>query len=30
MKMGVMIFGKQPPFGWILDRLGGLEKEITK
>ncbi len=29
-KMGVMIFGEQPPFGWILDRLGALEKDINK
>jgi hypothetical protein len=29
-KMGVMIFGEQPPFAWVLDRLGVLEKEINK
>ena len=29
-KMAVMIFGEAPPFGWILDRLGTLEKEINK
>jgi hypothetical protein len=29
-KMGVMIFGEQPPFGWVLDRLGVIEKEINK
>ncbi|HTN69874.1 MAG TPA: nucleotidyl transferase AbiEii/AbiGii toxin family protein [Methylomirabilota bacterium] len=29
-KMGVMIFGEQPPFGWVLDQLGALEKEINK
>lgn len=29
-KMGVMIFGEQPPFGWILERLGALEKELNK
>lgn len=29
-KMGVMIFGEQPPFGWVLDRLDVLEKEINK
>jgi hypothetical protein len=29
-KMGVMIFGEQPPFGWILERLSALEKELNK
>lgn len=29
-KMGVMIFGEQPGFGWVLDRLGVIEKEINK
>jgi hypothetical protein len=29
-KMGVMIFGEPPPFGWILDRLAALEKDINK
>jgi hypothetical protein len=29
-KMGVMIFGEQPPFDWVLSRLGELEKEINK
>jgi hypothetical protein len=29
-KMGVMIFGEQPPFGWVLDRLGEIEKETNK
>jgi len=28
-KMGVMIFGEQPPFSWILDRLGVLEKDVN-
>lgn len=28
-KMGVMIFGKQPPFGWLLERLAALEGEIN-
>ena len=29
-RMGVMIFGEQPAFGWVLDRLGTLEKRINK
>lgn len=29
-KMGVMMFGEQPRFGWVLDRLGVLEKDINK
>jgi Nucleotidyl transferase AbiEii toxin, Type IV TA system len=29
-KMGVMIFGKQPPFEWVLNGLGALENEINK
>jgi len=29
-KMGVMVFGAQPPFGWILERLSALEKELNK
>ena len=29
-KMAVMIFGEPPSFGWILDRLANLEKEINK
>ena len=29
-KMGVMIFGEQPPFSWVLNRLGTLQKEINK
>ena len=29
-KMEEMIFGEAPPFGWILDRLATLEKEINK
>lgn len=28
-KMGVMIFGKQPPFGWILERLTKLERDMN-
>jgi hypothetical protein len=28
-KMGVMIFGEQPAFGWVLERLAALEKEIN-
>lgn len=28
--MGVMIFGEQPSFGWVLDRLGEFESEINK
>jgi hypothetical protein len=28
-KMGVMIFGQQPPFEWVLEHLGGLEKQIN-
>ena len=28
-KMGVMIFGEQPPFSWVLDRLKGLENEVS-
>jgi len=27
-KMRVMIFGEQPPFGWILERLSALENRI--
>jgi hypothetical protein len=29
-KMAVMIFGEPPPFKWILERLGTLEKETNK
>ncbi|MGC2720398.1 MAG: nucleotidyl transferase AbiEii/AbiGii toxin family protein [Candidatus Acidiferrales bacterium] len=29
-KMGVMIFGQQPSFKWVLDRLAVLEKEANK
>jgi len=29
-KMAVMIFCEPPSFGWILDRLANLEKEINK
>ena len=29
-RMRVMIFGEQPPFGWILERLSALEKELSK
>lgn len=29
-KMRVMIFGEQPSFGWVLDRLGRLEKEVNR
>jgi hypothetical protein len=28
-KMGVIIFGKQPPFGWILERLTTLERDLN-
>jgi hypothetical protein len=28
-KMGVMILGKQPPFGWILERLTTLERDMN-
>ena len=28
--MGVMIFGQQPSFKWVLDRLAVLEKEANK
>jgi len=28
-KMGVMIFDKQPPFGWVLERLNALERDIN-
>ena len=28
-KMGVMIFGEQPPFGWVLRRLTTLERNIN-
>jgi hypothetical protein len=28
--MGVMIFGEAPPFGWIMERLAALEKEINR
>jgi hypothetical protein len=28
-KMGVMILDKQPPFGWVLERLNALERDIN-
>lgn len=28
-RMGVMIFGEQPPFGWVLERLAVLERRIN-
>jgi hypothetical protein len=28
-KMGVMIFDKQPPLGWVLERLNALERDIN-